>query len=97
MKIEKSMLKKNRLFFKDFDGSIIEVPQKKIFVRTKELKQLKKLGAHGGASVYGDEPHEIPALCKNTNGWIKNHRAVGKLKNEEDGIVPYPELEEGAD
>ena len=38
LKIEKGMLKKNRLFFKDFDGSIIEVPQKKIFVRTKELK-----------------------------------------------------------
>ena len=46
------MLKMNRLFFKDFDGSIIEVPQKKIFVRTKELKHVKKLGMHGSATVY---------------------------------------------
>lgn len=51
-KIEKQMLKMNRLFFKDFDGSIIEVPQKKIFVRTKELKHVKKLGLHGSATVY---------------------------------------------
>ena len=43
LKIDKGMLKKNRLFFKDFDGSIIEVPQKKIFVRTKELKEIRKL------------------------------------------------------
>jgi hypothetical protein len=26
LKVDKQMLKKNRLFFKDFDGSIIEVP-----------------------------------------------------------------------
>ena len=93
------MLKKSRLFFKDFDGSIIEVPQKKIFVRTKELKELKKLHKEGAASVYGDVgidgEVDIPQLCKNTNAWIRNHRAVGTLKNEEEGIVPYPELEAG--
>jgi len=87
------MLKTNRLFFKDYDGSIIEVPQKKIFVRTKELKQLKKLDRHGGATVYSQqEPIDIKTLCRNTNYWIRNHRAIGTLKNEEDGVVPYPEL-----
>ena len=99
MKVEKKMLKKNRLFFKDFDGSIIEVPQKKIFVRTKELKQLKRLHRDGAASVYGDvaaDPEvDVPLLCKNTNHWVRNHRAVGALRNEEDGVVPYPELEAG--
>ena len=95
MKIEKKLLKKNRLFFKDFDGSIIEVPQKKIFVRTKELKHLRKMATHGGASVFGEEQVEVHELCKNTNAWIRNHRAVGTLKNEEKGIVPYPELELG--
>ena len=58
-KIHEQKLKMNRLFFKDFDGSIIEVPQKKIFVRTKELKHLKKMGMHGGATVYSkDEEQE---------------------------------------
>ena len=92
LKIEKKMLKKSRLFFKDFDGSIIEVPQKKIFVRTKELKQLKRLNTHGGMSVYGandDDPTnqnaqlDVHTLCRNTNEWIRNHRAIGVLANEE--------------
>merc|ERR1719264_1932821 len=46
-KIEKDMLKQNRLFFKDYDGSIIEGTQKKLFVRTKELKHIKKMAMHG--------------------------------------------------
>ena len=100
MKVDKKMLKKSRLFFKDFDGSIIEVPQKKIFVRTKELKELKRLHKEGAASVYGeigvDGEVDIPQLCKNTNHWIRNHRAVGALKNDEEGVVPYPELQAGA-
>ena len=99
MKVDKKMLKKSRLFFKDFDGSIIEVPQKKIFVRTKELKELKRLHKEGAASVYGeigvDGEVDIPQLCKNTNHWIRNHRAVGALKNDEEGVVPYPELQAG--
>ena len=99
MKVDKKMLKKSRLFFKDFDGSIIEVPQKKIFVRTKELKELKRLHKEGAASVYGEvgaeQDVDIPALCKNTNHWIRNHRAVGTLKNDDEGVVPYPELVAG--
>jgi len=58
-KIEKDMLKQNRLFFKDYDGSIIEGTQKKLFVRTKELKHIKKMAMHGGATVYGDQQMPI--------------------------------------
>lgn len=95
LKIEKKMLKKNRLFFKDFDGSIIEVPQKKVFVRTKELKQIKRQNTGGGVSVYGDNQPEVNELCKNTNHWVRHHRAIGALQNEEDGVNPFPELEKG--
>jgi trehalose-6-phosphatase len=47
-------LKKNRLFFKDFDGSIIEVPQRKIVVAASDLKKIKRLGQEGGATIHGD-------------------------------------------
>jgi len=89
LKVEKNLLKMNRLFFKDYDGSIIEVPQKKIYVRTKELKHIKKMAMHGGATVYGDtdDVTPIPKLCKATNFWIKNHRAIGTLKNEEEAVI----------
>ena len=93
LKIEKGMLKKNRLFFKDFDGSIIEVPQKKIFVRTKELKQIKRMNTTGGVNVYYDEKteqhFELNGLCRNTNDWIRGHRAVGVLKDQEDEKEPF--------
>eukprot|EP00354_Favella_ehrenbergii_P012617 CAMPEP_0170457422 /NCGR_PEP_ID=MMETSP0123-20130129/4715_1 /TAXON_ID=182087 /ORGANISM="Favella ehrenbergii, Strain Fehren 1" /LENGTH=254 /DNA_ID=CAMNT_0010721201 /DNA_START=3055 /DNA_END=3819 /DNA_ORIENTATION=+ len=81
-KIQKNMLKMNRLFFKDFDGSIIEVPQKKIFVKTKELKHVKKMGLHGGASVYNKPDAEfvpLNQLCRNTNYYIRNNREIGTL------------------
>ena len=55
---------------------------------------MKRLSNHGGASVYGDDQLEVPQLCKNTQNWVRNHRAVGTLKNEEEGVVPYPELED---
>merc|ERR1712004_311766 len=41
-KVESGMLKKNRLFFKDYDGSLIEVPTKKVFVKNKDLKKLMR-------------------------------------------------------
>lgn len=53
-KIENEVLKKNRLFFKDFDGSIIEVPQRKIVVAASDLKKIKRLGQEGGATIHGD-------------------------------------------
>lgn len=60
---------------------------------------MKRLHRDGAASVYGtvgaDEEIDVPILCKNTNAWVRNHRAVGTLANEEAGVVPYPELEAG--
>jgi len=46
-KIENNMLKKNRVFFKDYDGSLIEVPTKKVFVKTKELRKILKASDDG--------------------------------------------------
>ena len=72
-KVDREMVKMHRLFFKDYDGSITEVPQKKIYVRIKELKHLKKLGMHNGATAYGDKGPEIGInqLCKNTNNYLR--------------------------
>ncbi len=85
MKIDDGKLKMSRLFFKDFDGSIIEVPQKKIFVRTRELKHIKRQNAQGAVNVYNDEI-PLATLCRNTQDYIKGNRAANLLKNEEDGI-----------
>lgn len=36
-----NIVKKSRMFFKDFDGSLIEVPQRKIILKDHELRKLK--------------------------------------------------------
>ena len=46
-KVEDGLLKKNRIFFKDYDGSVIEVPTKKVLVKQKELRKLKKAFEEG--------------------------------------------------
>jgi len=59
-------------------------------VRTKELKELKKLAAHGGASVYGeDQPAETPVkavnrLCKATNYWVKHGKPLDTKKEADE-------------
>ena len=84
--VDKDMLKMNRLFFKDFDGSIIEVPQKKIYVRTKELKHIKRQHRAGSVNVYGDTEATLATLCKNTNHFLRGNAAANLLANQEDGI-----------
>lgn len=64
--IENSCLIKNRLFFKDFDGSIIEVPQKKVMVQTHELKKIRKEASEGSAHLFGNKYKSINFLIKNT-------------------------------
>lgn len=44
-KIEKDMIKKNRMFFKDYDGTLIEVGTPKVFVKPNELRKIKKRAA----------------------------------------------------
>ena len=64
--IEDGTLIKNRLFFKDFDGSIIEVPQKKVMVANHELKKIRKEASEGSAHLFGDKYKSINQLIKNT-------------------------------
>lgn len=70
------MLKKNRLFFKDFDGSIIEVPQRKIVVAASDLKKIKRLGQEGGATIHGDGSQTINEVVKRTYKAIKGNEAA---------------------
>ena len=64
-------IKKNRLFFKDFDGSIIEVPQRKVTLVTHELKKLRKEHTLGGASLYGNDYRSLNQVVKSTYKKIK--------------------------
>ena len=96
-KIVEEKLKKNRLFFKDFTGSIVEVPQKKVYVRTKDLKHIKRMANAGSVSVYGEHNMEIGFLCKNTNAFIRGHRAIGALKTYEENEKAAQEAQEEAE
>ena len=58
-KIEKSCFKFNRMFFKDFDGALREVPQKRVWLTDIELNKLLKAQRHDEAAVYGDGVVEI--------------------------------------
>ena len=42
-----AVLRKSRVFFKDYDGSLLEVPQSKVLVKTKELRKLRKAAGDG--------------------------------------------------
>ena len=57
-KVEDGLLKKNRIFFKDYDGSVIEVPTKKVLVKQKELRKLQR------AFEEGDDNHGIEKSFK---------------------------------
>lgn len=62
---------KNRLFFKDFDGSIIEVPQRKVTLQTHELKKIRKEAGEGGAHLYGEAHRSLNSVVKSTYKSIK--------------------------
>lgn len=70
-KIEQNVLKKSRLFFKDFDGSIIEVPQRKVVVAISDLKKIKRLSQEGGATLHGDNNFSVKEIVKLTYKTIK--------------------------
>lgn len=72
-KIDKNVLKKSRLFFKDFDGSIIEVPQRKIIVATSDLKKIKRHSHEGGATIHGNPTFSMNEIIKSTYKTIKGH------------------------
>eukprot|EP00347_Sterkiella_histriomuscorum_P004362 403360744 len=54
-KYELNTIKRNRLFVKDADGSICEIPQTKILLREDELKQLIDDISSSKASIYGEQ------------------------------------------
>jgi hypothetical protein len=64
---------KNRLFFKDFDGSIIEVPQRKVALQTFELKKVRKEATEGGAHLYGNKYRSLNSVVKSTYRTMKTN------------------------
>jgi len=64
-------LYKNRLFFKDFDGSLIEVPQKKIALNTLDLKKVKMQKRDNNATAYGTHKKTLHELISNSYSMIK--------------------------
>ena len=64
LKIEKEILKKNRLFFKDHDGSLSEVPQVKVTVKGGELRKIKKRAKDQGATLFGEHANDGEYLEK---------------------------------
>ena len=64
LKIEKEILKKNRLFFKDHDGSLIEVPQSKVTVKSGELRKIKKRAKEQTATLFGEHANDGEFLEK---------------------------------
>ena len=64
LKIEKEILKKNRLFFKDHDGSLIEVPQVKVTVKGGELRKIKKRAKDQGTTLFGEHANDGEYLEK---------------------------------
>jgi hypothetical protein len=62
--ITEGLICKNRLFFKDFDGSIIEVPQRKMTLSVVELKKLRKEAQEGGAHLFGSTYRSLNQVVK---------------------------------
>ncbi|CDW72463.1 uncharacterized protein loc101675906 [Stylonychia lemnae] len=60
--IENSALKRNRMFVKDQDGSICEVPQNKILLREDEVKVLIEDINKSNAHIYGDKQDFFESL-----------------------------------
>lgn len=44
----RSIIKKHRLFFKDFDGALVEIKQAKVLIKKHELHKLKSMVNKGG-------------------------------------------------
>lgn len=72
------------MFFKDFDGSIIEVPQKKVVVRKRDLKRLARQNDKNDVNVYGDQQRDLTTLIMNTHLVLEQGQNVA-LFNEPEG------------
>jgi hypothetical protein len=68
----KTIVKKHRLFFKDFDGAIIEVNQKHAVIKKSELAKLKSMFSKGsGATSHGE--FQSPELMAVALQQTENH------------------------
>lgn len=66
-KVEQGALQYNRMFFKDYDGALRDVPQKrKSLLSDVDLNKLLKAEREGKACVYGDHDFTIMDLCQTT-------------------------------
>lgn len=81
-KIDEGKIMKHRLFFKDFDGSIIQVYQRKAIATTNELKKIRKEAGEGSAHLYSAKHKSLNSVIKSTYKWIKNeNRNFGHDQN----------------
>ncbi len=79
LKIQNAILYKNRLFFKDFDGSLIEVPQSKIALNQKDLKKVKMMKRDNNANPYG----KFKSLNELINSSYSRIKRLGLEEQEE--------------
>lgn len=92
-KIENNLIKRNRMFFKDYDGTLIELNVPKRIVKTKDLRKIKKRVGEQLATLYGTHANDgnyLEELLKSTERAINGKafdEAVGDLiKNESQSI-----------
>lgn len=93
--LDGGFIHKNRLFFKDFDGSIQEVPQRKVILTAPELRKLKKEYQEGGAHLYGTKYRSVNGLVKQTFQRLKTGDKAALLDMSMDGAALDASLQMG--
>ena len=90
LKIVDNVLQKSRLFYKDYNGALIEVPQRKIMISKQDLRHLKKMHKKNRATVYSgnDEKVDMDALV------AKTKRVLSKEDMDPDQLLA---VDEGAE
>jgi len=93
-KIEKGGLKRNRLFFKDYDGALREISQRRDWLTDKELRHLGRQEQSGHAVIYGNWEARIPDMIEETKR-IRESEEMAALEGSmiEGGSSPAPQLE----
>lgn len=94
-KIEKDLIKQNRMFFKDYDGTLIEVGTPKVFAKTKELRKIKKRSEEQLATLYGEHANDgfylEKVLEKSMNRLKVNMQSViGDMEINKDDLPLQP-------
>ena len=88
-KIENNVIKRNRMFFKDYDGTLIELNIPKRIVKIQDLRKIKKRVGEQLATLYGTHANDgkyLDELLKNTERTINGRameEAVGDIVKRE--------------